>query len=110
MGKTGTILDKIVAVKRLDLERAKAETPRSTLEAQVSTLPSPRSLIGALQSEGVALIAEVKKASPSRGLLAPDFDPVALARTYAENGAAAISVLTETPHFQGSVGILKGDT
>ena len=107
MGKTGTILDKIVAVKRLDLERAKAETPRSTLEAKVSTLPSPRSLIGALQSEGVALIAEVKKASPSRGLLVPDFDPVALARTYAENGAAAISVLTETPHFQGQLEFLR---
>ena len=107
MGNTGTILDKIVAVKRLDLEQAKAETPRSTLEAQVSTLPSPRSLIGALQSGGVALIAEVKKASPSRGLLAPDFDPVTLARTYAENGAAAISVLTETPHFQGRLEFLR---
>ena len=106
MGKTGTILDEIVVVKRLDLERAKAETPRSALEAQVSTLPSPRSLIGALQSEGVALIAEVKKASPSRGLLVPDFDPVVLARTYAENGAAAISVLTETPHFQGRLEFL----
>ena len=108
MGKTGTILDKIVAVKRLDLERAKAETPRSVPRSpSLDAESSPRSLIGALQSEGVALIAEVKKASPSRGLLAPDFDPVALARTYAENGAAAISVLTETPHFQGRLEFLR---
>ena len=107
MGKTGTILDKIVAVKHLDLERAKAEKPRSVLEERALVQSPPRSLIGALQSEGVALIAEVKKASPSRGLLAPDFDPVALACTYAENGAAAISVLTETPHFQGRLEFLR---
>ncbi len=107
MGDTGTILDKIVAMKRLDLEKAKAETPRPTLEARALSQPLPKSLAHALQSEGVALIAEVKKASPSRGLLAPDFDPVALARAYVENGAAAISVLTETPHFQGRLEFLS---
>ncbi len=107
MDKTGTILDKIVAVKRVDLERAKSETPQPVLEERASMEPSAKSLTRALASEGVSLIAEVKKASPSRGLLAPDFDPVALAQTYAENGAAAISVLTETPHFQGRLEFLS---
>ena len=106
MAKTGTILDKIVAVKREDLARAKAEMPRKEVEARALGQPAAVSLSRALQGEGVSLIAEVKKASPSRGLLAPDFDPVALARTYAENGASAISVLTETPHFQGRLEFL----
>ena len=106
MAKTGTILDKIVAVKREDLERAKVEAPRTELEARALGQSEARSLSRALQEEGVSLIAEVKKASPSRGLLAPDFDPVSLARTYAENGASAISVLTETPHFQGRLEFL----
>lgn len=109
MSNTGTvtILDKIVALKRIDLARAKEEMPQSELEKRVSVQLPPRSLSNALQSEGVALIAEVKKASPSRGLLAPDFDPVGLARTYANNGAAAVSVLTETPHFQGKLEFLS---
>lgn len=106
MVKTGTILDKIVAKKRQDLALAKIDTPSTTLVSQRMNQPLPRSLIEALLGEGVSLIAEVKKASPSRGLLAPDFDAVALARTYAENGASAISVLTETPHFQGRLEFL----
>ena len=107
MAKTGTILDKIVAVKRKDLARAKAEMPRAEVEARALGQTGARSLTRALQGGGVSLIAEVKKASPSRGLLAPDFEPVALARTYAENGASAISVLTETPHFQGRLEFLS---
>ena len=106
MAKTGTILDKIVTVKRENLERAQVEMPRSELEARALGQDAARSLSRALQGNGVSLIAEVKKASPSRGLLAPDFDPVALARTYAENGASAISVLTEMPHFQGRLEFL----
>ena len=106
MAKTGTILDKIVAVKREDLARAKAEMPRAEVEARALGQAAAKSLNRVLQGEGVSLIAEVKKASPSRGLLAPDFDPVALARNYAENGASAISVLTETPHFQGRLEFL----
>ena len=106
MARTGTILDKIVAVKREDLERAKAEMPRVEVEERAMGQAAAKSLSRALQGEGVSLIAEVKKASPSRGLLAPDFDPVALARTYAENGASAISVLTEAPHFQGRLEFL----
>ena len=106
MAKTGTILDKIVAVKREDLARTKAETPRAEVEARALAQIPAKSLTRVLQGDGVSLIAEVKKASPSRGLLVPDFDPVALARTYADNGAAAISVLTETPHFQGRLEFL----
>lgn len=106
MAKTGTILDKIVAVRRDDLASAKAEMPRAEVEARALGQIPAKSLARTLQGEGVSLIAEVKKASPSLGLLVPDFDPVALARTYAENGAAAISVLTETPHFQGRLEFL----
>lgn len=106
MAKTGTILDRIVAVKREDLARAKVELPRAEVEARALGQAEATSLSQALRGEGVSLIAEVKKASPSRGLLAPDFEPVALARMYAENGASAISVLTETPHFQGRLKFL----
>ena len=106
MAKTGTILDKIVAVKWEDLARAKAEMPRAEVEARALGQTAPKSLNRFLQGEGVSLITEVKKASPSRGLLAPNFDAVALARTYAENGASAISVLTETLHFQGRLEFL----
>ena len=90
MSNTGTILDKIVEAKRLDLEKVRVLTPSSELESRVSSRPPPRSLDAVLKKPGVGLIAEVKKASPSRGLLSANFDPVALARTYAKNGAVAI--------------------
>jgi indole-3-glycerol phosphate synthase len=98
-----TILDRIVADKKQALERSKQITPLSTLMERIARQPEPLDFAGALRGKGVRLIAEVKKASPSRGLLRPDFDPVALARTYAASGAAAISVLTEEKHFQGSL-------
>ena len=98
-----TILDQILKAKRAELERRRKEEPLAALEQRASETPLPLNLSGALMGPGVRLIAEVKKASPSRGLLCPDFDPVALAFTYADNGAAAISVLTEVDHFQGSL-------
>ncbi|MBI2856002.1 MAG: indole-3-glycerol phosphate synthase TrpC [Chloroflexi bacterium] len=98
-----TILDRIVAAKRIELERRQREEPLSTLEGRIRTLPVPLNLSGALMADGLRLIAEVKKASPSRGLLRMDYNPVALAAAYADSGAAAVSVLTEVEHFQGSL-------
>jgi indole-3-glycerol phosphate synthase len=96
-----TILEKIVAEKRKELEAQKAQVPQSQLEQRIKSQSIPLNLSGALMGDRIRLIAEVKKASPSRGLLAPNFDPVALATTYVNNGAAAISVLTD-PRFQGT--------
>jgi indole-3-glycerol phosphate synthase len=98
-----TILDKIVEDKKLSLERSRKLMPISVLMERIARQPQPLDFAAALRGKGVKLIAEVKKASPSRGLLRPDFDPVALARTYAASGAAAISVLTEEKYFQGSL-------
>ena len=97
-----TILDDIVAMKHEELERRKSEMPLDVLEERIEAQPRPLNLSGALLGDRVRLIAEVKKASPSRGLLLPNFDPVRLATTYSENGAAAISVLTD-PRFQGTL-------
>lgn len=98
-----TILDRIVETKRHEVARRKREAPLSSLEERIRALPVPLNLSGALMGEGVRLIAEAKKASPSRGLLREGYDPAALARAYAENGAAAVSVLTEKENFQGSL-------
>lgn len=95
-----SILDEIVAAKRLELEAQKILVPQ--MELEVASQTRPLNLSGALLSGGVRLIAEVKKASPSRGLLSPDFDPVKLADIYVSNGAAAVSCLTD-PRFQGEM-------
>ncbi len=97
------ILQRIVDVKRREVERLKAEVPITELEKRIEAQQPPLNLAGALFGESVRIIAEVKKASPSKGLLREDFDPHSLAKTYADNGAAAISVLTNTDHFQGSI-------
>ena len=97
-----TILDSIVAVKREEVARRKAETPQAELERRIASLALPLNFSGALWGDDVRLIAEVKKASPSRGLLRADFDPESLARSYEANGAAAVSILTDR-HFQGVV-------
>ena len=97
------ILDRIVADKRQELERRRKEEPLAILRERLAQAPPTRSLAQALRGPSLGLIAEVKRASPSRGVLRADLDPQALARTYAGSGAAAISVLTEEQHFQGSL-------
>jgi indole-3-glycerol phosphate synthase len=105
--KTETILDRIVAAKREELAAAKAGTPLNEVRRAAEAAPEVRSFAAAVAGTGVSLIAEVKKASPSRGLLRADFDPLRLAMTYRDAGAAAISVLTDNEHFQGSLGHLR---
>lgn len=103
-----TILDEIVLHKREELRRRRHEVPRVELERRSAALPPPRDLGRALTPApgGVRLLAEVKKASPSRGVLAEQFDPLALAEAYASHGAAALSVLTDEKYFQGSLEFL----
>src|SRR5437870_1123415 len=102
-----TVLDTIVAHKRREIEAARGRTPEQDLERRLDQAPPVQDFRAALeQAPGVAVIAEVKKASPSAGVLRPDFDPVAIARTYAEHGAAAVSVLTDEPFFQGRLSYL----
>ncbi len=101
------ILDKIVAHKRRELEERKSNTSILEMELLAGEQDPPRSFRASLQSDGVALIAEVKKASPSKGLLSADFDPVRLALEYQHGGANAISVLTDERFFQGSLDHLR---
>jgi indole-3-glycerol phosphate synthase len=99
-----TILDDIVASKREEVELAKAETPVEKLREQSAQAPSPRDFLGPLSlGPPIRLIAEVKKASPSAGIIRADFDPAGIARIYQKHGASCISVLTDGPYFQGSL-------
>jgi indole-3-glycerol phosphate synthase len=97
-----TILDKILATKKREVERDKQKVKLSCLMECIARRQVPLDFAAALKGEGIKLIAEVKKASPSKGVLRPYFDPMALAKTYADSGAAAISVLTDAEYFQGS--------
>lgn len=100
------ILDEIVAHKKKDLEERKATLPLAELEKRMPPLSERRSFSRSLKKDGLAIIGEIKKASPSRGVIVPDFDPVDLALEYEEAGVVAISVLTEERYFQGSLGDL----
>jgi indole-3-glycerol phosphate synthase len=103
-----TILDQIVADKQREVAEAKASLPEAELRKALAAAPPVRDFFGALDGRGmIRLIAEVKKASPSKGVIREDFRPVEIARTYQEHGAACISVLTDQPHFQGSLDYLR---
>lgn len=96
-------LEEICAKKRDHIEAQKAKISLDDLKYMVADTPKPLGFIGKiLQTGGPALIAEVKKASPSRGLIRADFDPAAIAQIYENSGAACISLLTDEPYFQGS--------
>jgi indole-3-glycerol phosphate synthase len=97
-----TILDKIVATKREEVARAKDALSEAELRSRLGDAPPRRDFFAALAAPGpIKLIAEVKKASPSIGLIRADFDPVAIATAYAAHGATCLSVLTDEPYFQG---------
>jgi indole-3-glycerol phosphate synthase len=100
------ILDDIVRDKRRGLARAKAAVPLEDLERSLLFSPARCDLRRALEQRPRAIIAEVKKASPSKGVIRPDFNPLRIAASYAANGAAAISVLTEERYFQGHLDYL----
>jgi indole-3-glycerol phosphate synthase len=107
----GDILERILATTRDTVARARREVPPAALRERPLYAAPRRDFLGALRAaatpEVPALIAEIKRASPSKGLIRADFDPPALARAYRDGGAACLSILTDEPYFQGSLAFLE---
>ena len=99
------ILNKIIATKHQEIAAAQAARPMAVVEAEATARPAPRDFVGAIRAKHrcgqPAIIAEIKKASPSKGVIRPDFRPADIARSYAAHGAACLSVLTDRQYFQG---------
>lgn len=99
------ILNKIIATKHEEIAAARAAKPLAAVEAEAAAQAAPRDFVGAIRSKIAAgqpaVIAEIKKASPSKGVIRPDFKPADIARSYAQHGAACLSVLTDRQYFQG---------
>ncbi len=100
------ILNKIIATKREEIVAALAVKPLAVVEAEAAAQPAPRDFVGAIRHKvahgQAAIIAEIKKASPSKWVIRPDFHPAEIARSYEQHGAACLSVLTDRQYFQGS--------
>jgi indole-3-glycerol phosphate synthase len=105
----GNILDQIIAHKRVEVARAKAAVPLDELKSRAADAEKPRNFFAAVtrNPSPVNIIAEIKKASPSAGLIREDFDPVAIAKSYHQAGAAAISCLTDAKYFQGDLAYIQ---
>jgi indole-3-glycerol phosphate synthase len=105
------ILQRIIAVKAREVAAAKTQRPLSAMRIAAAAMPDPRDFVGALRAKAdagqAAVIAEIKKASPSRGVLRENFDPAAIAASYARHGAACLSVLTDEQFFQGRLEYLR---
>ncbi len=98
-----SVLHEICDKKRLHVEAQKSKTSLEDIQARIHSAPAPKGFIKALQNaSGPALIAEVKKASPSKGIIREDFNPAEIAKSYKSGGATCLSVLTDAPYFQGS--------
>lgn len=101
------MLDRIIALKKEEVEQRKKALPLTRLQERIARQKPPLDLTRELKGDHIRLIAEVKQASPSRGMLSPHLNPIELAKTYAEGGAAAISVLTEANYFKGHIDYLR---
>jgi indole-3-glycerol phosphate synthase len=105
------ILNKIIATKEIEVATAKARKSLAALQAEASAAPPTRDFVGSIRTkianQQSAVIAEIKKASPSKGIIRADFQPAAIARSYEQGGAACLSVLTDVEYFQGSPEYLK---
>ena len=104
------ILNRIVAYKKQEIKAARGRLPEARLREEIATIPGKRSFLDRLSNrhpQGVNIIAEIKRASPSKGLIRSDLDPAEYAREYESGGAAALSVLTDQHFFKGSAQDLK---